>query len=109
MEITENYQLAFDPYNVIVKERYEKKEGTGSEAKPTGEFDYKAVGYCKDLEHACLFILNRKIHGSEAVGAKEMISVIQQSADEIKRSVERAGIDHRALMEASAKRHKEGA
>lgn len=108
MRITENYQLGFDRYNVIVKERFEKKEGKGKDAVGTGEYDFKDVAFCKNIETACFYILQREISSSEAADVNEMIKVIQRSRDEIQRSVEVAGIDYKQLMIDSAKKEKVG-
>lgn len=101
MKITENYILGFDPYNVIVKEKFEKKDGVGKNAKGTGEFDYKPIGYFKNIETACSFILTQHIQNAEAQDIRGMIDVIQDSRRMIAQSVESAGIDHRKLMEES--------
>lgn len=98
MKITEEFNLGFDRYNVIIKQRFEKKEGKGKDAKGTGEYDYKDVAFCKDIETACRRILQFKIHDSEAADIAEMIEVIKGATAEINEHIEAAGIDYRQLM-----------
>lgn len=107
MKITENFRLGFDAYNVIVEERFEKKDGKGPNAKGTGEFDYKQVGYCKNFESACQFILQREIRSSEAAGVPEMLEAIKLIGEELKASIEAAGINHQDYMAAASKKKKE--
>ena len=104
MKITENFRLGFDAYNVIVEERFEKKDGKGPNAKGTGEFDYKAIGYCKNFESACQFILQREIRASEAADITEMLGAIERIGKEVKASIQAAGINHQDYMAAASKK-----
>ena len=108
MKITEDFNLGFDRYNVIVKQRFEKKEGKGKDAKGTGEYDYKDVAFCKNLKTACERILQLEIHSSEAADVTEMIRVIESATEEINANIESAGIDYQKLMADAGKKETAG-
>lgn len=79
IQIGENWLITSDPMNVILNQRYEKQK----DGKPSGEFDWKAVAYCKDLAHACDKLQERALNIADAENLSEMACVIQRAKTDI--------------------------
>lgn len=45
IQISEKYAIDFDKLNVILVEKYEKRDGKGKNAPLSGEFAYREIGY----------------------------------------------------------------
>lgn len=41
----DNYKITADKLNLILSEKYEKRDGKGKNAQLTGEYDYREIGY----------------------------------------------------------------
>lgn len=50
IQITENYRVTADIRNIILQEKYEKKESRGKNAVGSGIFDFKDIGYYGNME-----------------------------------------------------------
>ena len=70
--IGENYKITSDAYNVILNQRYDKKDKEGN---VIGE-DFKQIGFFRNLEKACLFLVDRYLKQSEAETVDELCEEI---------------------------------
>jgi hypothetical protein len=72
--VGEKYLITSDQQNVILNEKYQKKDET---------FEYKQIGFFSKLEHACNFILEREINKSDAESIMSLLKVILQTREDI--------------------------
>ena len=80
IKIGDDYLITSDSLNVVVNQRYEKKQdGAG-----TGEFNYKQLGFFGTLTQACNFILEREIKVSDAENLAELVETIFNIKNQIK-------------------------
>jgi hypothetical protein len=68
-----------DPLNLILKEKYTKKDKT---------IGYKHIGYFTKLEHVCSFILEREIKSSDAQSLAELHTIILKTKEDILKALE---------------------
>jgi hypothetical protein len=68
-----------DPLNIVLKEKYIKKDKT---------IGYKGVGFFSKMEHVCIFILEREIKCSDAQSLAELRKVILKTKDDILKALE---------------------
>jgi hypothetical protein len=71
-----NYVITSDPMNVILNEKYEKKD---KEGEPTGEHGLRSVGFHRNLENACEALMNREIKISDAENLAELVEFIHRT------------------------------
>lgn len=48
--LSENYAIDYDPRNIVLLERYEKRSGKGRNAMLSGEYGYKVEGYFTNFD-----------------------------------------------------------
>jgi hypothetical protein len=70
-----NFVITSDPMNVILNEKYEKKD---KEGEPTGEFGTRTIGFYRSLESACDALIEKEIKISDAENLAELVAYIQQ-------------------------------
>jgi hypothetical protein len=68
-----------DPLNLILKEKYTKKNKT---------IGYKHIGYFSKLEHVCSFILEREIKSSDVQSLAELHTIILKTKEDILKALE---------------------
>lgn len=81
------YRITSDPMNVILSVSYEKQDKEGN---PTGQIEYKPIGYFRDLEAACIRILNTEILTGHANTFEELKALIQQTKQMITAAIREA-------------------
>lgn len=85
IKLTEEYYLTSDgKRNLILYEKYEKRDGRGRDAPLSGEFAYSDDGYFRRLEYVGDHLVDKgvyKYQGSELEAAVERIEKLR---DEIK-------------------------
>lgn len=88
---------SFDELNVVVQERFEKKEKIkkivineeGNEAEKTewigtGIFEYKSVSYHPNIEKAYNWIIDKEINSSYLEDIKEVVNKINELKENMK-------------------------
>lgn len=70
--IGDQYLVTTDDMNTILKSKYEKLKN----GEPSGEFDYKTLGYYKNLETACEALLDRELRINDAENLGELVKII---------------------------------
>lgn len=73
IKIGEDWLITSDSMNVILNQRYEKQN---KEKQPSGEHDWKSVGFYKNLEHACIALIDKGIQAADAENLAEIHAVI---------------------------------
>lgn len=86
IKIGNSYLVTSDSMNVVLNQIYEKKK----EGEPSGEFDYKPIGYYSSLSQACNALLERKIRISDAENLSELVKEIHDTKVLITSSIEAA-------------------
>lgn len=88
IQLTDEYRLHSDGrLNLILHEKYEKHDGKGRNANPTGEFDFRPIGYFRNLEHVANYLVNLEVYryeGSELEGA---VDRIEKLSEDIRKSL----------------------
>ncbi|AGT13568.1 hypothetical protein TROLL_43 [Bacillus phage Troll] len=81
MNITvgEQYKLTSDPMNVIINEKYEKKN---KQQEVVGH-DYKAIGYYPNVTKALVALLHKDLRESEATSVEELLEAIENAVERI--------------------------
>ncbi|QDH49728.1 hypothetical protein BEYONPHE_41 [Bacillus phage Beyonphe] len=79
MYIGEKYKLTSDPMNVIINEKYEKKN---KEGKVLGH-GYKVVGYYSTVTKALIALLHKDLRESEAKSVEELLESIDTAVIKI--------------------------
>lgn len=60
--LSENYALDTDKLNLVLKERYEKREGKGKFARVVeGEYGWRELGYFRDMAHVADYIVKHEL------------------------------------------------
>lgn len=83
IQLNEKYRITSDPMNIILEERYEKRVGKGKDAPLSGEFDYRALGYFRDLESAGKWLANRELYKYEGSDLEKAAKRVEKLRDEI--------------------------
>lgn len=69
IKLTDDYYLSSDgSKNFILHERYEKREGRGTNSPLSGDYDFRNDGYFRTYEHVGNYLgakINFIYHGSE--------------------------------------------
>lgn len=61
IQILDDYRIRADTMNIILQEKYEKKDGKGKNATGTGEYDYRDIGYYGNFHNLAKGLLNHEI------------------------------------------------
>lgn len=92
IQIGDNYRITSDKrHNLMLHKQFEKTDGRGKNARGTGEFEYKNIGYFKQLEHIGRYLarleeLENIDKGLES--ATKAISNLEESVVEAMKSVD---------------------
>lgn len=65
--LSENYAITTDPRNIILLERYEKRDGKGKHAPLSGEFGWKHLGYFHSFDRIADVLVDMEIGKVENV------------------------------------------
>lgn len=84
IQLGENYRLTSDgKQNLILHEKYEKTEGRGKNAVPTGEFDFRWLGYFRRLEYVGEFLVEQETYKNLSSGLEQTVIEIEKLRDDI--------------------------
>lgn len=84
IKLTEDYWLSSDgKLNLILHERYEKRDGKGINAPLSGEFDFRNVGYFRTLEHVGNHLVDKNVYKYEGSKLEEIAERVESLRDEI--------------------------
>lgn len=95
IQIGDSYRVTSDgTHNLILHEKYERMEGRGKNTKPTGVFDYRWLGYFRNLGHIGRFLSNLEEFKGIYEGGKEeeMINRIEKLRDDIVKAMSEANV-----------------
>jgi hypothetical protein len=67
VRLSEKYAIDTDQRNIILLERYEKKDGKGKFANPTGEFGWRDLGYFRTLKHLAEWLVKHEMLTADGV------------------------------------------
>jgi hypothetical protein len=82
--IGKEYKITADPLNIILNKRYVQKD---KDQNIVDENAFKVIGYYPDLESACVGLLRKSIHDSDAGHLNELIGFIRQMERDITKAV----------------------
>lgn len=80
LQINEDYRITTDEKNVMLEQRKVYQEG-----KNKGQEYYNTIGYYGTLEGAFNGMLNHRIRTSDASSYKELIKLVAEVREDIKR------------------------
>jgi hypothetical protein len=80
--IGEDYKLTTDKLNVIINQKYIKKNKEGNE-----EEAWKQIGFYPNLEQACTRLLDKEINQAYVKDVKELLATIREAKNEIVKAV----------------------
>lgn len=77
--VGEKYKLTSDPMNVIINEKYVRKNRDG---EVVGE-EYKVVGYYANVTKALVALLHKDLRESEVKSVEELLAAIEDAVERI--------------------------
>lgn len=77
--VGEKYKLTSDPMNVIINEKYVRKNRDG---EVVGE-EYKVVGYYANVTKALIALLHKDLRESEVKSVEELLAAIEDAVERI--------------------------
>lgn len=83
IQISEKYGIDFDKYNIILREKYEKREGKGKNAPLSGEFDYRDVNFHVNLYSVADTLRQLNVSESEINSFEEWADKLEALKNEI--------------------------
>lgn len=85
IKISESYAVDFDLRNIILQEKFEKREGKGKHAPLSGEVGYRDVSYHGTFKCLVDSLVEReiKVAGQEVDDLYEIVNRIEQLKDVI--------------------------
>lgn len=83
--LTENYAIDTDKLNIILKERFAKRDGKGKFAQIIeGEYSWKPIGYFRDMAQVADYLVKHELMKEREVGELRQIhEAIESLRDEI--------------------------
>lgn len=82
--LTENYAIDTDKLNIILKERFAKRDGRSKNASLTGEYGWRDLGYFKDMSHVADYLVKHELMKEREVGElRQIYEAIESLRDEI--------------------------
>ena len=61
IQILDDYRITSDKMNIVLQEKYEKKDGAGKKAKTTGEIGWRDAGYFGRFDVLAKSLVNKEI------------------------------------------------
>lgn len=93
IEIGENYRVTSDgKQNLVLHERYEKTESRGKDAVPTGEFDFRRLGYFRNMKHIGNYLADLEEYKCEGSELENVVSRIEKLRDKIMESMSKISV-----------------
>lgn len=83
IQLTDTYRITSDKLNIILEEKYEKRDGKGKSANFTGQFDYKPVGYFRKLNHLADWLVNMEIYEADITELYDVVNTIEKLRNDI--------------------------
>lgn len=77
--VGEKYKLTSDPMNVIINEKYEKK----NKKNEVVGYDYKVVGYYANVTKALIALLHKDLRESESKSVEDLLAAIDTAVEKI--------------------------
>lgn len=88
IQLAEDYRLYSDgKLNLILHEKYEKHDGRGKNAKPTGEFDFRPIGYFRNLEHVANYLVRLEVFRYEGSELEGIVNRVEKLNEDIAKSL----------------------
>lgn len=82
--LTENYAIDTDKLNIILKERFAKRDGKGKFAPYNGEYGWRELGYFKNMSHVADYLVKHELMKEREVGElRQIYEAIESLRDEI--------------------------
>jgi hypothetical protein len=82
--VGEDYLITSDNYNVIINQRYEKKE----DGEGTGEFSYRSIAFTGQFESAVNYLLDREIRVADAENLSELHRIVMETKEDISKAID---------------------
>lgn len=83
-QLSENYAIDTDPRNIILLERYEKREGRGKHAPIVkGVYHWKEVGYHSNLKSLLNTIVEKEIKTAMSEKIEDVLERIEKLKEEM--------------------------
>ncbi|QVW28836.1 hypothetical protein [Bacillus phage SWEP1] len=79
IHVGEKYKLTSDPMNVIINEKYEKK----NKKNEVVGYDYKVVGYYSTVTKALIALLHKDLRESESKSVEDLLAAIETAVEKI--------------------------
>lgn len=85
IKLTDEYYLSNDgKLNLILHERYEKRDGKGKHAPLSGEYAFNNAGYFRRLDHVANHLVDKEVYRYEGSELEGIVERIEKLRDEIK-------------------------
>lgn len=94
IQLTDTYRITSDKLNIILEEKFEKRDGKGKNAQLTGEFDYRPIAYFRELKHLADSLVKREIINSDVTNLYDIVYKV----DELRNAIAERLIDKIALI-----------
>ena len=92
IKLTDDYYFESDGrMNLILYERYEKREGRGKSAELSGEFGFRDIGFFRSLEQIANYLVRLEVFKYEGSELEGIVDRIESFRDEI---VEVLSVNH---------------
>jgi len=78
--LSENYAIDTDPRNIILLEKYEKRDGKGKFAPLSGKFGWKQIGYFQKFDRVAEVLIDLEVFKD----TDEPITNLMELAERIK-------------------------
>jgi hypothetical protein len=83
MNLTDNWRIKYDAYNVILEQLIEIEDRKTKEMKK----EWKVAGYFGKLEHACECVLRQNIKAVESSDINSLIDTIQTESKRLQDAI----------------------
>lgn len=64
IQIMDDYRITADNLNIVLQEKYEKKDGKGKNANGTGEYDWRDVSYHQNFKSLANSLIKKEVNNS---------------------------------------------
>lgn len=89
IQIGDKYRVTSDGrQNLMLHEEFEKTEGRGAKAKGTGEFEYRHIGYFRQLKHIGSYLVRLEEFKNVGEGLDVTVEAIEKLEKNIVEAME---------------------
>ena len=82
--LSSNYAIDTDKHNIVLKEKYQKKDGKGKHSNLIDEYGWRDLGYFRDMGHVADYIVNHEIMKERDVGElRRIVDELEALRDDI--------------------------